>query len=449
MFDSVFTRHWFDREVVAIWSERSTIQSWFDVETALASAQADLGMIPAESAAAIAACASAEKVDLERMARDIAFMLHPFVPALRQLEEFCGKHAAFLHWGATTQNIFDTATALLLKRTHSTLLARLSDLLATMSELAARTRQTVVAGRTHGQHALPISFGFKIAGWMGEFRRHGERLRALERRVFVARLGGAVGTFAAMDGNGRAVQAAVARKLSLYDGEIPSRSAVDHFGEYVTVLGLLAATVEKVASNLIFLQRTEIAEVAEAFHDGKIGSSTMPQKRNPARLMNIVGLARLMRLRVTGALDAMVQTDEADGAATNLCDTVIREAAVIATSAVAALLEVFGTLHIDDRAMRHNLGKSRGLIMAESVMMRLAPEIGRHRAHELIYETAMEAFSTGRTLAEVLAVHPELVALTSKVGIGSLLDPAGYLGEALDCVDDERARALAWRSTVC
>jgi adenylosuccinate lyase len=279
---------------------------------------------------------------------------------------------------------------------------------------------------------------------MGEMRRHGERLRALEGRVFVARMGGAVGSFAAMQGKGRAVQAGVAKRLGLADGEIPARATLDHFAEYVSALALMCATLEKIARNLIDLQRTEIAEVAEAFHHGKIGSSTMPQKRNPTRLMNVVGLSKLMRLNAPGALDAMVQTDEGDGAAYNIADLALRQGAVMAISALANLAQAMAELTVDEQAMRDNLARSRGLIMTEAVMMHLAPALGRHHAHDLMYEIAMTAFEKGEPLVDAFRRHPEIVARQGQFDADRLFDPANYLGEAPDCVDDEGRRVRAF-----
>lgn len=442
--ESVFTRHLFDPDVLAIWSERNTVQAWFDVEAGLAAAQAELGMIPQAAAVAIAANAQAERVDLERMARDILFTQHPFVPALRQLEELCGDAAGYVHWGATTQNVFDTALALLLKRTQGLLLLRLSALLRTMSALAGRTRDVPQAGRTHGQHALPITFGFKVAGWMAEMRRHGERLLALESRVLVARMGGAVGAYAAMEGQGRAVQDGVAKRLGLHDGGIPARSSMDHFAEYVGALSLMAASVEKIAGNLIHLQRTELAEVAEGHHHGKVGSSTMPQKRNPAALMNLVSLARQVRLRAPAAMDASIQLDEADGAGDHLSGTALREASILGVSCLALLSGQMANLVVDERAMAANLERTQGLIMTEAVMMALAPLIGRNRAHELMYELAMAAFESGRPLPDVFRENAEVAALSSRLDLAGVFAPGSYLGEAPDCVDDERARVQRW-----
>src|SRR5688500_9441197 len=201
MFDSFFSRHWFSERAKAIWSDRATLQAWLEVEAALAQAQAELGMVPAEAAQTIKANARAELFDLDGLASGIARVQHPFVPVLKQFEAICGEPAAgFIHWGATTQNIFDTAAALQLRRSHALLMEQVDAAAAAMAELAVRHRDTPQAGRTHGQHALPMTFGFKVAGWLEEVRRHRARLLAQESQVFVASLGGAIGTFAAMGG---------------------------------------------------------------------------------------------------------------------------------------------------------------------------------------------------------------------------------------------------------
>jgi 3-carboxy-cis,cis-muconate cycloisomerase len=435
MTNSLFKQHWHDAAVVDIWSERATIQCWFDVEAALAKAQAELGMIPTKAAAVIAEKANAAEVDLERLVQDIGFALHPFVPALRQLEEICGEEAAaFLHWGATTQNIFDTATSLQLQRSDTLLRQRLERLLAKLAEIADAHRTTVQAGRTHGQHALPISFGLKIAAWIAELRRHMDRLRALEERVFIVRMGGAAGTYAAMDGHGRAIQARVAKLLGLHDGGLPMRSSADHFAEYVCVLAQFAATSEKIAQNISFLQRTEIGEAFEGHHDGKIGSSTMPQKRNPARGMIVITMARLLRLRAPAALDAMVQMDEADGAISGVCEAVVPEAAIMAVSIAMQLELLFAGLQIDAGAMRENIDKSRGLIMTEAAMMRLAPKMGRDHAHRLLYDVAMAAFEQRQPLLDALKSRHDIDGV---IDIEATGDPSTYLGESADCVDAE------------
>ena len=211
MFDSFVTRHWFNSEARRIWDDKATLQAWLDVEAALARAQTELGIIPREAARQIAAQARAEGFDLDRLSHDIAFAQHPFVPVLRQFEALCGEPAAgYIHWGATTQNIFDTAASLQMVSSHREMAGHLDTAINALCDLAQAHRATVQPGRTHGQHALPMSFGFKLAGWIDELDRDRARLNERLAPSFVASLGGAIGTFAAMGDKGREVEARMA-----------------------------------------------------------------------------------------------------------------------------------------------------------------------------------------------------------------------------------------------
>lgn len=436
MFDSFFSRHWFSDRAKAIWSDLATLQAWLDVEAALAQAQAELGMVPAAAAQTIKANARAELFDLDGLASDIARVQHPFVPVLKQFEAICGEPAAgFIHWGATTQNIFDTAAALQLRRSHALLMEQVDASVAAMARLAVQHRDVPQAGRTHGQHALPMTFGFKVAGWLDEVCRHRARLVAQEGRAFVAALGGAIGTFAAMAGRGRAVQARMAEILGLTPATLPMRSSFDRGADYVGTLGLFAGTAEKIAHEVTFMQRTEIGEAEEASHWGKVGSSTMAQKRNPSVAVNLIGMARMVRSRVPLALESMVRADEGDAAAANVADALLPEAAILAVSLAEKLAQLMDGLVVHPEIMRRNLDLSGGSIMAEAVMMRLAERIGRHRAHHLLYEVAQRSVTEDVAFATALAEHPSLEGLD----VGLLLDPTSYLGEAPACVDDVAA----------
>ena len=436
MFDSFFSRHWFSERAKAIWSDRATLQAWLEVEAALAQAQAELDMVPAAAAQTIKANARAELFDLDRLAADIARVQHPFVPVLKQFEDICGEPAAgFIHWGATTQNIFDTAAALQLRRSHALLTEQVDASIAAMARLAVQHRDVPQAGRTHGQHALPMTFGFKVAGWLDEVCRHRARLVAQEGRAFVAALGGAIGTFAAMAGRGRAVQARMAEILGLTPATLPMRSSFDRGADYVGTLGLFAGTAEKIAHEVAFMQRTEIGEAEEASHWGKVGSSTMAQKRNPSVAVNLIGMARMVRSRVPLALESMVRADEGDAAAANVADALLPEAAILAVSLAEKLAQLMDGLVVHPEIMRRNLDLSGGSIMAEAVMMRLAERIGRHRAHHLLYEVAQRSVAENVAFATALAEHPTLDGFD----VGLLLDPATYLGEAPACVDDVAA----------
>lgn len=453
MFDSFITSHWFSASAKALWSDRATLQAWLDVEAALAAVQSELGLVPAEVAATIARHARAEHFDADALARGIAFAQHPLVPVLHQLEALCGEPAAgFVHLGATTQNIFDTATALQMRATQGLLEAQLQRATAAFAAIAQAHRDTPMAARTHGQHALPMSLGFKLAGWIEELERDRSRLVARLPQAFVASMGGAVGTFAAMGTAGREVERRLASRLGLQAAGLPSRASYDRPCDYITALGLLAATAQKIAQDVVFMQRTEVGEAAEAFHHGKVGSSTMAQKRNPSTALLLVSLARQLRGRVPLALEAMVRSDEGDSSCTNVTDTLMPELAILAVSVAERLTDLAQGLVIDAQAMRRNLGLTRGLIVSEAVMMRLAPRLGRHHAHRLLYEAAQHAQVHGQSLQVALAEVAAADAAASPAGVEAprvaelmrelddAFEPTRYLGASLALTDETLER---------
>lgn len=448
MFDSCITGHWFSQEAKEIWSDLSTIQSWLDVEAALAQAQAQLGMIPKSAADIIEAKADVKLLDTDKISAGIKETMHPFVPVLRQYEDICGTEAAsYLHWGATTQNIFDTGAVLQLRKTHNIIISELDKILIAMAKLAVETRNIPQAGRTHGQHALPITFGFKVAGWRAEIRRHKVRLMQAADDAFVVTMGGAVGTFSAMEGNGRNVQNKMAELLKLKPSPIPMRSSCDSLAAYINVFGLLAATVEKICQEVIFLQRTEIAEVEESFHHGKVGSSTMSQKRNPQHAQNLVGVSQLLRSRMMLGNLSMVRMNEGDAAESNVLDVSLPEISIFAVSIVEGLNKLITGLNVYPDNMKRNLDISGGLILSEAVMMQLAEHIGRPAAHHILYEAAMNSIEKKLTFAE--SIHDELkkANVPDTLDINKILDPTHYLGESMECVDDELKNSFPADST--
>ena len=444
MFESFVTRHWFSEDAKRVWSDVATLQAWLDIEAALARAQAGLGIIPAEAARTIAEQADARQFELARLSQDIAFAQHPLVPVLRQFEALCGEPAAgFIHWGATTQNIFDTAAALQMQRTHRLLAEHLDRAIAAFSRLALEHRATVMPGRTHGQHALPMTFGFKLAGWIDELDRDRERLDARLNASFPACMGGAIGTFAAMGGLGRQVEALMAEHLGLHPAGLPMRSSYDRASDYIAALGLLAGTAQKIAQDLVFMQRTEIGEAAEAFHMGKVGSSTMAQKRNPSTALLLVSLARMLRARVPAALEAMVRMDEGDSSACNVTDTLLPEIAIIATSIAETLGNLAQGLVVHPEAMRRNLDMTGGLIVSEAVMMRLTSLMGRHEAHHVLYEAAQRAQSERMPFATALREHPRLAPQGLGQDLARTLDAAAYVGASAEITTETVERVNA------
>ncbi len=441
LFDSFITRGWYNAEARRVWSDVGTLEAWLRVESALALAQGELGLIPLDAAQEIARHTDVGAFDLAQLSRDIDFTQHPFVPVLRQFGKLCGEPAAgYLHWGATTQNIFDTANALQMAQTHALTLRFLDAALGRLADLAAEHRLTLQAGRTHGQHALPMTFGFKVAGWLDELAR--DRVRLAERFAssFVVSMGGAIGTFSAMGGRGAEVERLVARKLGLEAAGLPSRSSYDRVCDYVTALGLLAGTAEKIARDIVFLQRTEVGEVSEAFHLGKVGSSTMAQKRNPATALMLVTMARLLRSRVSLALESMVRMDEGDSSASNVSDVTLPEIAILAVGIAETLDKLARGLVVHPEAMRFNAGLTQGLIVSEAVMMRLTAIMGRHHAHELVYAAAQTAIATKVPFLEAVRAHPLLRDRATPADLERALAIEDYLGESARLVDEVVAR---------
>jgi len=448
MFESFVTQHWFNQAAKALWSDVATLQAWLDVEVALAQAQAAVGIVPVEAAERIAAQADAGLFDLGRLSRDIAFAQHPFVPVLHQFEALCGEPAAgFIHWGATTQNIFDTASALQMKRTHALLATHLDAAIEALCRLASEHSHTVQAGRTHGQHALPMTFGFKVAAWIDELDRDRERLQARQTSSFVASMGGAIGTYAGGGSLGRAVEVGMAARLGLQPAGMAMRSSFDRVNDYLGALGLLMGTAEKIAQDVVFMQRSEIGEVSEAFHFGKVGSSTMAQKRNPATALLLVSLARLLRARLPAMLAGMVRLDEGDSSATNLCDAMLPDIAILAVSVAETLARLAQGLVVHADAMRRNLDLSNGLIASEALMMRLAGAMGRHEAHQLLYDAAQRSQTEGIPYIDAIEQHPMRAGLALPDDWANALAPEHYTGSSAELVREvvERARGNAMR----
>lgn len=432
---SFYNRYWFDPEAMALWDDRATLKCWLGIEAALAKVQARLCVIPEDAATRIAQVALADNFDFDELADAIATAQHPLVPVLDKLEALAGDEAGgWLHWGATTQNIFDTAQALQLKSTVALVQRHLKGAQQTLAAKSVEYGATLQAGRTHGQHALPITFGFKLAGWLAELGRQGERLANLTDHAFVARLGGAVGTYAALDGKGRLVEEALAEELGLLVPELGGRADFDRQAEVMTHLASLAASCERIAADIALLQRTEIAELYENHYPERIGSSTMAQKRNPSEAQRVIALARMTRGRVPMALEAMVRQDEGDAAATNVTDVLMPDFCVLAASTVKALSSLLAHIQADPERMRRNLDATGGMISAEAVMMELGKIIGRGEAHHILHEATARAHASGRTFAEEILDHEGLKELPPGFDLKRLLDPAFYVGDVADII---------------
>lgn len=404
-------------------------QAWLDVEVALARAEAELGMVPPAAAEVIAEKARLPLFDRERIAEGLARTGHSLVPLIWELSRVCGEAAGgYVHWGATTQNIVQTGDLLLLRRAHGIFLTQLAQILAAMADLAERTCDAPLPGRTHGQHAVPVTFGYKVAVWMDELCRHVERLRSAEPRVFVAMLGGAAGTFASFGGKGPQLQARMAELLGMRPMAVPARTLGDHQAEYVTLLGLLASTCGKIAREIYTLMKQEFGEVEEPVPAGAVGSSTMPQKRNPFLSQDIMAAAARVRAMVPLALEAMQAEHEADRGASLMMRDATRQSCEAMGDMLTRLHLIIAGLRVNPERMRANLDLSGGLILAEALMLTLGERIGRQQAHDVVYEAAQAVAAGGGEFADLLLANNTVQKHLSREFIESMLDPAAYTG---------------------
>jgi len=427
----------------AVFDERAFLQRMLDVEAALARVQAGLGIIPPEAAQAIGAAARVENLDTAELAASVRNVGYPVVGLVKGLSRAAGAAGRWTHWGATTQDIMDTALVLQV-REGLALLRR--DLLAVIAELAKRAashRQTVMAGRTHLQHALPTTFGLKCAVWLAPLIRDAERLDQLRPRIEVVQFGGAAGTLASLGEQGIAVMEGLAAELGLAAPDVPWHVARDGFAEAVAFLGLVCGSLSKIAFDIILLAQTEVAEVAEPHVAGRGSSSTMPQKRNPIASEYVLAAARAVQALVPLMQGAMAGDQERATGPWQAELLALPQAFVLTHGAVQHVHTIAEGMVVDAKRMRRNLDATGGLIMAEAVMMGLAPHFGRENAHHIVQHACDIALREHVELAEALAREPEVAEKLDRAAIGRLTDPARYLGSADAFIDRVLAAASA------
>jgi adenylosuccinate lyase len=431
-----------DPGIRELYRQENRWQAWLDVEAALAGAQAELGIIPRPAAEAITRAARLELLDRTRIDEGFARTGHTIVPLVWELGRVVGDpHGGWVHWGATTQNITQTGDLLVLRRAHRIFLDLIGEVLGAMAGLAERGAEMPIAGRTHGQHAVPATFGYKPAVWIDEMTRHVERLQQAAPRLFVAMLGGGAGTFASLGAQGPAVQAGIAKALNMRPMTVPARTIGDHLAENICLLGLLAATCSKIAREIYTLMKTEYGEVEEPVPPGTVGSSTMPQKRNPKLCQDIIAASAEVRAAVPLALEAMQSEHEADRTTSLIMEAAEARAAIATGDMLARLLEVLKGLRLDPERMRRNLDLGGGLIMAEAVMLNLGAMIGRQHAHDVVYDAAQTAFVEGRPFGALLMGDPRVTARLDRAAIGKLLDPTAYTGLCAEMAREAASRA--------
>ena len=351
------------------------------------------------------------------------------------MSKMCGEAGGYVHWGATTQDVMDSAVVLQVRDAMDLIEADLRELRGILARLAASHRDTPMAGRTHLQQALPVTFGYKAAVWLASLDRHQQRFAEARKRVLVGQFAGAAGTLASLGDNALAVQEALMGELNLGVPEATWHVARDGLAEVVNLLALMTGSLGKIAYDVLLMASTEIAEVYEPFVKGRGASSTMPQKRNPISSELILAASKAVRQHAGLMLDAMVQDFERATGPWHAEWIALPESFILSAGALHQAKFMLGGLIVDADRMRQNLGMSNGLIVAEAVMMGLAPYIGRQQAHDVVYDACRTVNEHGGTLAEALAGRAEITAHLDSEAINRLTDPANYLGMAPQMVD--------------
>jgi adenylosuccinate lyase/3-carboxy-cis,cis-muconate cycloisomerase len=418
---------------------RALVQGWLDAERALALAEAEVGVIPAQAAERIAAETDAGLYDLAELRAGIAEAQHPLVPLLRALVARCGDAGRYVHWGATTQDVMDTGAVLQIRSALGPIERDLRRAAEAASELARRHAATPMAARTHGQHAVPTTFGLKAASWTDELVRAEERLAAARAGALTAQLAGAAGTLASLGDDAAAVRSAFCRLLDLAEPEVPWHAARDRIRELIHGLLGVGAAAERVASEIVRLQSTEVGEAHEPLTNGSVGSSTMPQKRNPMVCEYVIAAARLLRGPAFVVEASAPHAGERDMGAWATEWVAVPEALVLTAGLLDKLAGVLEGLDVDAGRMLANLELTRGAIMAEAVMMALAPSIGHEQAHGAVAAASRRAVRSGSDLRTALLDDPELAASLPDGDLDRLLDPAAYLGLAVESARATRA----------
>jgi 3-carboxy-cis,cis-muconate cycloisomerase len=419
-----------------VWSDTFRTQKYLDWEAALARAEADLGLIPREAADEISRVCKVENVDFEAYAKETLTIGYPVLGLVHQIAHLCqGDAGKYCHWGATTQDVTDSATVLQIKASFDLIASDLGRAIAATEKLVRKHRSTPMPARSNLQQAVPITFGFKMARLLATLKRHGARLAEIRPRIEVLEFGGAAGTLATLGDKGLMVQEVLARELGLAQPEIAWHTERDRIAEAGCFLGLLTGTLAKFATDLKLMMQTEVGEASEPYLANRGSSSTMPQKRNPISCCYIHACAAAVRQGVASLLDAMVEDHERATGPWEIEWIALPGVFTLAAGALSQACFVLEGLEVHTARMRANLDATRGLIVSEAVMMGLAPKMGRDKAHDVLYAIIHSPAMGEKSLADMLLGHDDVMAALSAADIRRMTDPTSYLGLSEIMVD--------------
>jgi 3-carboxy-cis,cis-muconate cycloisomerase len=422
-----------DAEISALLTDDAYLRALIEVEAALARAQAKVGVIPVTAAEKISRVKAAE-IDIAALTQGTIRSGFPIIALVQQLRKQAGEDAApYVHWGATTQDIMDTASVLQMGAAIDIFRRAIVETVRRLSDLAQLHRRTVLAGRTHGQQALPITFGLKVATWIAPMIRHAERIDEILPRLLVVQFGGAAGTLAALGDKGLAVTQALADELKLSVPVMSWHAQRDSLVEFAGWLSLVTGSLGKMAQDVILLAQTEVGEVAESAEQGRGGSSTMPQKSNPITSELIVAAARTNASLLSALHQAQIQEQERATHGWQVEWLTLPQMMILTGGALKHALDLAQNLQVDDAAMRANMARANDVVLAEAVVFALAKAMPRTVAEELVKNACCIATSEARPLIEVVKETAPVPHGT--VDWETLADPANYLGETDKIID--------------
>ena len=419
-----------------VWSDENRTQKYLDIEAALARVQARLGIIPREAADEIGRHCTIDQIDMRKLKQQTERIGYPVLGVVSQLNALCrDKLGEYCHWGATTQDITDTATVLQMREALELIEADLRAISKALADLARRHRNTPMVARSNLQQAVPITFGFKMAELLSAIERHRERLEQLRPRVLMGEFGGAAGTLASIEKGAMETQQGLMAELGLAQPVIAWHTIRDTIAEVGCFLGLVGGTLGKLAMDVKLMMQTEVGEVYEPFHAGRGSSSTMPQKRNPISSVYITAQTAMVKQLTAALLEAIVEDHERATGPWEIEWIALPEIFMLSAGALAQTKFVLEGLQVNEKKMRDNLDITNGLIMSEAVMMGLGAKMGRNKAHDVVYDICREVVKTGKPLIDLLEKDDEIRKHADRKTLEKLTDPANYLGVAGEMVD--------------
>ncbi|MCF6186974.1 MAG: adenylosuccinate lyase family protein [Desulfobulbaceae bacterium] len=404
-------------------------QRWLDVEVALAMAQAELGLIPVSAAENIRDNAKIGSLDLDAIRQGLKVTSHSLMPLLNALRQVCTKEAGqFIHFGATTQDIQDTAQILEIRNILTLVERDLVIIIGQVIALAEKYGNLVTIGRTHTQHALPMTMGLKMAVWLDELYRNLERFEEMKGRVLVSQLFGGVGTMDPFGDQAFALLDNFSTRLGLEAPNVAWHSSRDRITEFLSTMAMISGTLAKVADEIRCLARNEIGEMEEPFQMGKIGSSTMPHKRNPEMCEQVVVLSKLIKSNAGLGFEGLLNEHERDYRSVRLEWVTVTDTSLFTCGLLGLMKDILDDLRIHEDKVRENVNRAAPLISTEALMFFLGRSIGKQTAHTLIYETSMEAIETGKPLLDLLMIRPEINGHFSREKMQQAMLPECHVG---------------------